>query len=477
MKQLKTFVLSMPFVLAAVGCSQDELLPDGGKGTNLPEGLHEVEVTFNMGMSGGLQTRSITRPVISSDDWQRVTNVRIYVFRADSKNAADDGYFYCPDIDTKGYLYVSNFADAKKEWQDTDVWGDSEEEKNENETHTYSVKLKLGSGSYKFLAVGRDDIDESSTMQSPTMSVPDWTFSDYPSTFQEALGKKNISSYDDEDESSYFYDFEWDKTTSLKTASVMVPATASTCSEMFVGTSEVCTVAENTTNFSTSITMDRAVAGMLMYVKNIPVSVPAMEDIQEYSKNRWHTIIHKGEVCKVERVCILAARYNYEINMNTREAGTIMVYNENTHHFYTGIKISDMPNQSIEDGCYKASVLDGTFLLPQLPNKGGYTENDQMFNEHEKLEKSLYLVYTTLSGQGGEFPIWWQSIKIKDYNAPAGEDEYNYSLKANNFYSFGKKNIDKGEDDPIDLKPKGEEGNLYIEVIPDWDNVADLEWK
>lgn len=492
MKQLKTLVLSLPFVLAAVGCSQDELLPDGGTGTSVPEGLHEVEATFNMGTSGGLQTRSTTRPVISSDDWQRVTNVRIYVFKAENANASDDAYYYQPNInDGKGYLYVSNFADTKKDWGEDEVWGDDENEQ-ENEAYTYSAKLQLEPGYYKFLAVGRDDIDEEGAKQSPAMTVPDWSFADYPSTIQNLLGKKaigisGISDEDDsEDESKFFYDFDWEIETSLEAATVIVPHKTSVCTELFVGTSDVCPITESTSGFSTRIEMSRAVTGLLMYVKNIPQYVEAMENIQEYSKKGWSTVIKKGTSCKVERVCILAARSNYEIMMNTREVGNSYEVNENVIEYYTAITVpDDLEDQTIVDGCYTDKVLSGAFLCPQLAHKGGYENKEDMFNKDEKLDKSLYLVYlTTPSDKNRKYPIWWKPIKITGYQAPNGEDEYYYSLKANNFYSFGNRNYYEDEqgnkekgDKPIDLKPKKDsEENLVITVNPDWDWKGDLEW-
>lgn len=81
------------------GCSEDGVVPDVGQGTDVPEGMHEVEVTFNMGTSGDIQTRSVSRPVISSDNWQRVSNVRIYVFRSENGGEDNSSYtYYKPSV-------------------------------------------------------------------------------------------------------------------------------------------------------------------------------------------------------------------------------------------------------------------------------------------------------------------------------------------------------------------------------------------
>lgn len=473
MKQLKTILFTLPFALAAVGCSQDELLPDGGKGTGASGGMHEVEVTFNMGTSGGLQTRSISRPVISSDDWQRVTNVRIYVFKAESADAGDAAYYYQPDInDGKGYLYVSNFADTKKDWEENDVWGDDSTEK-ENEYYTYSAKLELGPGYYKFLAIGRDDIDEEhlDNLQDLTMTIPEWNYNDYSSDIQEILEERFLES---KTSKPNFSDIKWNDKTTLEKASINTKQDQ--CSELFSGTSPVCPITDGVQGFSTNITMNRAVAGFLMYVQNIPTAKEAIADVLTYDdrEEEYTPIIEKGKSYAIERIAILSpTSIDFGITLNKRETTGKGSENTNLAKYLIAFDA---------DTISQVTELKGIFLSPQQANKGNAKKdwiidyNDDK-EDDEDFSKSLYLVYfTSLQHQTSIIPIWWKPIKIVsssgDYTLPEGEDEYNYSIKANHFYSFGKKNYEDGIDEPIDLS----DNNLVITVNPDWDWKGDLEW-
>ena len=61
--------------------------------------------------------------------------------------------------------------------------------------------------------------------------------------------------------------------------------------------------------------------------------------------------------------------------------------------------------------------------------------------------------------------------KISDTSGGTGiitvtKDLYRFAINANWFYQIG----------PVNW-PEEEDGNIVIEVIPDWHNVADLEWK
>lgn len=485
MKQLKTILFSLPFALAAVGCSQDELLPDGGKGTGASGGMHEVEVTFNMGTSGGLQTRSITRPVISSDDWQRVTNVRIYVFKAESADAGDDAYYYQPDINNKkGYLYVSNFADTKKDWKENDVWGDDANEQ-ENEYYTYSAKLELGLGYYKFLAIGRDDIDEEhlENLQDLTMTIPNL---DFPEDYV------NIPNFKDMVSESSTLDFKkdapkWDEGTTLNDA--LIQSSGYSCSELFSGISEPISITPDVKGFSSTITLNRAVAGMLFYVENIPTEVEAL--VSYYDDNFIELLVEKGKKYPVEKIGIAPLEYFSQVNLaNRKPAGTAAV-NKNNRSGFTlvnyFISLRDELKNKTEDGeCFvgeniseehpNGTFLLGTFLLPQNTVSSTLTVGDAIDDDPDTqatLDKSLYLVFlTSFSGSASaEYPIYWKPI----YNKTLGSDKF--SIDANSFYSIGLKNHEKGEDDPIDLKPGSDDGNnLVITVYPDWDWKGELEW-
>lgn len=507
MKQLKTLVLSLPFVLAAVGCSQDELLPDGGKGTNVPEGMHEVEVTFNMGTNSGLQTRSVhERDVISSDNWQRVTNVRIYVFKGNEEMKDKEGkpitdkegnpitfdpnkdecYFYHTPSNSDGksipYIYVSNFADKKKDWGENDVWGDDENEQ-ENEHYVYSAKLQLNEGYYKFLAIGRDDIDENNleNLNDLTMTIPDL---DYPEDYT------NLPNFKDMLDGISTLDFKendpnWNKDTSLSDA--LIQSSGYSCSELFSGVSETISVTSGVTGFSSTITLNRAVAGMLFYVENIPTKVKAL--VSYYDDNFIETLVEKGKEYSVVKVSIAPLEYFSKVNLASRKPAGVAASNKNNRVGFTltncFISLRDELNKKTEDeDCFvgenisekhpNGTFLLGTFLLPQNTVSSTLTVGDAIDGNPDTqaiLDKSLYLVFMTSFGGGAsfEYPIYWIPI----YNKTL--ESYTFSMDANSFYSIGLKNHEKGEDKPIDLKPGGDDNNnLVLTVHPNWEGVSEL---
>lgn len=111
MKHFKTWIISLPLLWISVGCS-DELAGDpvgdvAGK-------LHEVEITFNMGVNAGLHLsgRSANMPIANTTKsntsvkprelttWepaQQVNDMRIYVFRCSEKRERWGLHVLCPN--------------------------------------------------------------------------------------------------------------------------------------------------------------------------------------------------------------------------------------------------------------------------------------------------------------------------------------------------------------------------------------------
>lgn len=525
MKQLKTLVLSLPFVLAAVGCSQDELLPDGGTGTSVPEGLHEVRVMFNMGTNSGIQTRATSRPVISSDDWQRVSNVRIYVFKSETESSDNSDYkYYTPHVQqadgtikTQNYFYVSDFyksddwgtsssggEESKENPYDleTPVWGDDNQAEKNNEQHSYTIKPLLPEGYYKFLAIGRDDITETDH-SNMVLFEPNWSYpTDYPKTF---INKVRMS----EDENFYFEPEQWDKETTLSDVAMysnLYPETK----ELFCGLSQSIKV-ESSQGFSTSINLNRVVAGVLMYVQNVPGRLKAMADVYIPSNKPPYTpkkATSKGDSHTITYVGIAPLCYGYTIPLmgnegeyfeNTSFLLPLCVYDFNSEDDW---KRDDSENQYYykdewgeNNPSKENSVLAGNFAIPQpVPSQSMTIGKSDPY----VAENSLYLVFYTsrnVSGVGlSMVPVYWIPIKCKydytydddtdDYTEPTEHtgDAYKFPIKANCFYSLGKKNYKTDENEPIDLKKHFDEGgeggdnNLVITVNPDWDWKGDLEW-
>ena len=459
MKGKKIVTTCLLFLIMVTGCS-GELSDKMGAGSN--GGRYEnVEISFHIGTRSGLQTRAHSRPVESSDNWQRVTNMRIYVFHSET-GGDDDTYLYQPEIDNgKGYLYISDFEKTKENWKPNDVWGDEDTEK-ESEQYRWTTTLELKtSGYYKFLAVGRDDIDEPVT------------------------AKRQKEAMTTGDGSDRFDDIVWDENTTLASASIIAPEHI--CHELFSGCSSPFQVSSETQAYSASIELKRAVAGMLLYVKNIPSSLPAIEDIYNYRGNK---VLNKNQLYDVDGFAIVTANKTDGILLKDR------TYNEENlwtdtflEYHFVFIDRDDLKTHKTDaDGYYvnedgtPYAHLAGNFIVPQPVNEEGLSSGRPEFSKNEKFKRSLYLVFYH-SKNAGSHPFHWLPIKCKtdyvydqeedNYNPGngihAGEKDYYFPLKANHFYSLGKKNKALGWDEPIDLKKvKESDAEIVIQIDPFW---------
>lgn len=474
MKQLKTFVLSIPFVLAAVGCSQDELLPDGGKGTHAPGELHEVEITFEMGTGGGLQTRTANgdclfvpdnvlipqseppRKLTSSNNWQQVNNVRVYVFKQDGNGKF---VYHCPE-DKNGtpqeYFSVDAFT-KKFEISPYAVWWGGNTGK--NETHSYSISPLLGEGTYRFLVIARDDKDKQAASFSMLTN---------PNEDNEALNWK-----------------KWEAgTTTLEEATLVCTNRNMIASaELFTGCTPGITVTPTQTSFKQDIELKRAVAGILLYIENIPA------EIKGTGEESTGVIIPSGRTIAVGLIHGQVTSDRVKLHDRSALTGTLTTV-ENSMIKHPLLRIDIPEGAKIENGYYvnlspknakhPHSMLGGVFTMPQEANAQGGNDNDL-----DRLQKSLYLVLygecVWPSGIKSEFahviPVRFKPDK-PETGAVDTTDPYYFPIQANHFYSLGKRKFKNDgteleEDKPIDLK----KDNIIIEVVPDWDWSGELEWQ
>lgn len=458
MREMKLIATCLLFLIMVTGCS-DELSDKTGAGSN--GGRYEnVEISFNIGTRSGLQTRAHSRPVESSDNWQRVTNMRIYVFHSET-GGGDDTYLYQPEINNgKGYLYISDFEKTKENWKPEDVWGDTEKE-SEQYRWTTTLELKT-SGYYKFLALGRDDIDEAVT------------------------AKRQKEAMTTGDGSDRFEDIVWDETTTLASASIVTQNQDVVCHELFSGCSSPFQVSSGTQAYSASIELKRAVAGMLLYVENIPSSLPAIEDIYRKGKVRFK----KGSLCDVDGIAIVSANKTDEILLKDRTYNEENLWEDTRlQYHFVFIDKDDLKTKRVDaDGYYvnedgtPYAHLAGNFIVPQPVNEEGLPIEGSEFSKIEKFKRSLYLVFYH-DDVTGSYPFHWFPIKCKTdyvydqeednynpgYGIHAGEKDYYFPLKANQFYSLGKKNKALGWDEPIDLKKVMEsDAEIVIQIDPFW---------
>lgn len=481
MKQLKTLVLSLPFVLAAVctvGCSQDELtdMTDGGdKGK-----VREVPITLNLGVNVGLQrlTRSsalsplatyaesqaqegaLPRELTTIDPAQQVNDMRIYVFRCPQQDGIEGTYtYYVPEeIEEIGYYDVSAtgiFNHEKPYYSETLGY--------EEKTYTFKPRLEEGYY-YKFLVIGRDDkngnIYQSGKNQYiwgyKVLNEPDFT----GKTFDEASINGIVMNND-------------------RTGSMLW------CTELFSGilrkgdningTGEEDAILVSSDGESTfpqrKIVLRRAVAGLMMYVKNIPLSVV---DNDEY----------KGEVFKPEYLSIMANVASRYVTLVDREMPEVDKQKDYKNLSETMVRLGliDLTEGWGEDkskgiftrpadeekGWEENSYMISNYIMPTTEDCIDYRD-DSPFDE----VVTFVLCYNA-QNKADQFKCY-QKIKMR-IEGSGDPYQYLFPIKANCLYLLGKKG--KNVNDPYPLTPEKEsQENLVIEVIPDWDSYEQLEWK
>lgn len=143
---------SINIILAAsllMSCSASNDAPD-----TLADGSHAVKLSMRVGVSAGVVTGS--RELDTWDGAQQVNDMRIYVFRCpvEKKGTSEEAYTYCTPIETEaaknGYYSVDAFNNTEPYY--------SADHQNMPEHHLYTFEPYLEKGYYyQFLAIGRDD--------------------------------------------------------------------------------------------------------------------------------------------------------------------------------------------------------------------------------------------------------------------------------------------------------------------------------
>lgn len=228
-------------MLASCSPADDVLTPSTGQ-------PHAVKVSMQVGVSGGVVSRDLT----TWDGAQQVNDMRIYVFRCpkDKKNTTEETFtYYVPDdlkAANKGYYSVTAF-DNKEPYY-------SYQHGNKPQQFSYEITPYLPNNYYyQFLAVGRDD--------------------KYMATAERKLDEIKLT----------------DGTTTLQDVKIALTDVAVNsaklgvlnCTEFFSGRlQDLKTKADNpilveqgAQHFNCILTATRNVAGMIMYVTNIPTVV------------------------------------------------------------------------------------------------------------------------------------------------------------------------------------------------------------
>ena len=195
-------------LLGFSACSSDDALDDSQSTVTTGE-MQDVELTFNINVNSGKETRG-GRPLWSSEALQQVQYMNLYIFKDDNGT-----YKYDKEI-TGGNNFGFN-SDNKT------AQGD--------ETHSYTLTTKLEAGAkYKILAVGYEE--------------------GYNATF------KTLSLTTG--------------TTTLAQAKIELAEAVNAADEMFSGVTKEIDLSTGTTSFNVDVELKRVVAGVLGYFKNVP---------------------------------------------------------------------------------------------------------------------------------------------------------------------------------------------------------------
>ncbi len=333
MKLFNLLILTLAAILA-VGCSDKNedtpiLTIDG-------EDLHPVNLEFDISIDPASLTRS--RELNSSECLQSVNDVRVYVFRSPS-GAEGTFTLYHPyvanantgAVEKRPYFFVNDFMKGEGT-----IWDDHT---SGHETHTITIRPMLGAGSYRFLAVGRDDNPESSPLKiNWTEGVTKW---------EEAL-MENENGHPRVTEIFSGYPKE-------------------------VGSKAVSTLQlPGEVHFHEEIVLHRAVAGVLLHVKNIPQTL--ISDFAWYSKSSPTGIIRqdmeKGVEYKVAEVAIVAAGHYPTLNLVERRWSEPRPFQTDDSRFFA-TRLAWIPTKGLkaeicEHGSrvFNGSKATGNFVIP-----------------------------------------------------------------------------------------------------------------
>ena len=226
-----------------MSCSASNDTPD-----TLADGSHSVKLEMRVGVSAGVVTDS--RELDTWDGAQQVNDMRIYVFRcpAEKKGTSEEAYTYCAPVETEaaknGYYSVDAFNNREPYY--------SAEHQNMPEQHSYTIEPYLQNGYYyQFLAIGRDD----KYATNKVLTEPKFT--------------ENVTKLEDA------------RIALTEQAKNSAKLGILNTTELFSGilqdekTHEEAPVlvTEETKYFHRTLTASRNVAGLMIYVENIPAQV------------------------------------------------------------------------------------------------------------------------------------------------------------------------------------------------------------
>lgn len=424
-----------------------------------------------------LPQREPPRLVLSSNNWQQVNDVRIYVFR---RNTAGTFVYYRPqDADgvKRDFFSAEDFT-LKFDISPYVVWWGGASDR--NEAHTFTGRMYLPSGEYRFLALARDDraVAAGRRLTDPNEAVSAWGWQPW----EESVTRLDLAT--------------------LCCARTSELATT----ELFSGcTTESLHVDGTTTHFCRSITLNRAVAGILLYVEHIPATI-------RVCSHRTAAASGFRNIAVTSLAVVHGRTVSDQVLLASREAlaGRLPVVSSTTATAASGDSSGDVSSLSVaatgsvsgepfsnsdssgsgsdsdssttslplplhcllradipshaqvrnglyvqvspDNAAHPDALLKGAFVMPQQTNQptDGASEN---------WDGSLYLVFLGYdSSLKREIALSWRPIRLSG-DDDGSCDPYRYPLRANHFYSIGSRTfspdgstLSAADDRPLDLR-------------------------
>ena len=386
-------------LLSFSACSNDDAFTD--ESTNTAKGEQcEVELTFNIGINSGAESRA-GRPLYSAETKQRVNDMRVYAF----KQSGSD-YIYVKEVMADNGFGFNNSAD------------------NDTQTTQTTYKETMEAGTYKFLAVGLELGDEDATNYKPLALTASTT----------------------------------------KLADVVLELNGEVdADEAFAGTSKDITISENKPTENIEIQLNRVVAGVLAYVKNVPYEVEYNHGMVQVTKvvvkaiKKASTVKWADNATTVDDVWVAGTEGSTAYDLVTISMAGMNKADDGNFYSNEGYTYNNA-TVVVEEN----SFVGGKFVLPiTAPASDKYT------------------LVVELRGNVGEQNT---ETALKTYPVLNGSDQ-DYSLDANSLYSLGTKGVnddteggdgpdgDKEDDDPIDLS---KEQIIKLTVNAEWKAIYDL---
>lgn len=424
---------SINIILAAsllMSCSASNDVPD-----TLADGSHAVKLSMRVGVSAGVVTGS--RELDTWDGAQQVNDMRIYVFRCpeDKKGTSEEAYTYCIPIETeaakKGYYSVDAFNNREPYY--------SAEHQNMPEQHLYTFEPYLQNGYYyQFLAIGRDDKYATKVLTEPKFTENVTKLEDARIALTEQA--KNSAKLGILNTTELFSGILQDEN-SQKEDPVLVT--------------------EETKYFHRTLTASRNVAGLMIYVENIPALVEsnAAGDVSTVTFTPTSLSIVATGITTETLIRRKQAPADAD-SLTYQTLGTIDLTSAN------GWTVDATENifkraEDTQKGWKANSYMISNFMMPTPEGKMQKSKNSA------ENETTFYLHYTDGTHHR------YDNIRL----SAATGDKFKFPIKANHLYCLGAKS--KTVNQPYDLKeyyePVMTDVNIEIEPAFEKKHVFETE--